>query len=158
MTQTADLQDGPEMSLIIRLNGEQLAIPVRYVHEVIHTIPRTRVPKAAAMAPWLVNVRGAVVPMIDVRRRLCMPPRDGDDGRIVVLNLDHGAEPLRLALLTDGVDEVMEIDPVEVEPLPPKGAPWPPEFVRGSVRRNGGLVLILNPDNLFEPDPGSFLQ
>jgi len=156
MSDPQDLQEnGPEMSLIVRLNGEQLAIPVRHVHEVIHTIPRTRVPNANAMAPWLINVRGAVVPLVDVRRRLRMPPRENDDGRIVVLDLSTGAESLRLALLADGVDEVMEIDPSQIEPLPPKGAPWPPEFVKGSVRRNGDLVLILETESLFAPDVGA---
>lgn len=157
--QIPDPQDtGPEMSLIVRLNGETLAIPVRHVHEVINTIPRTRVPNANAMAPWLINVRGAVVPLVDVRRRLRMPPRDSDEGRIVVLDLSRGAEPLRLALLTDGVDEVMEIDPSQVEPLPQKGAPWPGHYVRGSVRRDGDLVLILETESLFAPDPGTPLQ
>jgi len=150
-----EAESGLEMSLIVRLNGESLAIPVRHVHEVIHTIPRTRVPNATAMAPWLINVRGAVVPLVDVRRRLKMPPRDHDDGRIVVLDIPRGNESHRLALLADGVEEVMEIDPARIEPLPLKGAPWPVEFVRGSIRRNGDLVLILETESLFEPETGS---
>ncbi|NBZ86721.1 chemotaxis protein CheW [Stagnihabitans tardus] len=150
-----ETETGPEMSLILRLNGESLAIPVRHVHEVINAIPRTRVPNASAMAPWLINVRGAVVPLVDVRRRLKMPPRDHDDGRIVVLDIPRGAESHRLALLADGVEEVMEIDPLRIEPLPPRGAPWPIEFVRGSIRRDGDLVLILEPESLFEPETGS---
>lgn len=152
---TDDTETGPEMSLIVRLNGESLAIPVRHVHEVIHTIPRTRVPNAKSMAPWLINVRGAVVPLVDVRKRLRMPPRDSDDGRIVVLDLSRGSENLRLALLTDWVDEVTEIDPAEIEPLPPNGAPWPGEFVRGSIRRNGDIVLILETESLFKPESAS---
>lgn len=153
-TQDAEAE-GPEMSLIVRLNGESLAIPVRHVHEVIHTIPRTRVPNANPMAPWLINVRGAVVPLVDVRLRLRMPPRDDDDGRIVVLDLPRGTESHRLALLADGVEEVMEIDPARIEPLPPRGAPWPAEFVRGSIRHENQLVLIIEPASLFEPDPSS---
>ena len=155
MTLAEETDIGLEMSLIVRLNGESLAIPVRLVHEVIHAIPRTRVPNATAMAPWLINVRGAVVPLVDVRRRLRMPPREPDDGRIVVLDIPRGAESHRLALLADGVEEVMEIDPARIEPLPLKGAPWPIEFVRGSIRRDGDLVLILDPESLFEPETGS---
>lgn len=158
MSSNPNLDDGEtglEMSLIVRLNGEAFAIPVRHVHEVIHEIPRTRVPNAGGLAPWLINVRGAVVPLVDVRRRLCMPPHDGDDGQIVVLDLPRGNESHRLALLADGVEEVMEIDPARIEALPLRGAPWPAEYVRGSVRRNGDLVLIIETESLFEPDPSS---
>jgi purine-binding chemotaxis protein CheW len=147
-------RDGSEMALIVRLNGESLAIPVRQVHEVINAIPRTRVPNANAIAPWLINVRGAVVPLVDVRRRLRMPPRESDDGRIVVIELPHGNETHRLALLADAVEEVMEIDPSAIEPVPPQGAPWPEKFVKGTIRREGDLVLILETETLFEPDQG----
>lgn len=148
-------ENGLEMSLIVRLNGEAFAIPVRHVHEVIHEIPRTRVPNAGGLAPWLINVRGSVVPLVDVRHRLRMPPRLGDAGQIVVLDLPRGDENHRLALLADGVEEVMEIDPSQIEALPQRGAPWPIEYVRGSVRRNGDLVLIIETESLFEPDPSS---
>ena len=145
-------RDGGEMSLIVRLNGESLAIPVRHVHEVINAIPRTRVPGANAIAPWLINVRGAVVPLVDIRRRLRMPHRESDDGRIVVLDLPRGSESLRLALLADAVEEVLVFDPAKIEPLPARGAPWPTDYVRGSIRRDEDLVLIIETAALFEPD------
>lgn len=143
-----------DMALIVRLNGEALALPVRHVHEVIHEIPRTRVPGAPTMAPWLINVRGAVVPLIDVRQRLRMPPRAVDGGRIVVLDLAQGGDMHRLALLADDVEEVVEIDARRIEPLPPRGAPWPAEFVKGAIRRDGDFVLILDTETLFVPAPG----
>ena len=93
-----------------------------------------------------------MVPLVDIRRRLRMPHRESDDGRIVVLDLPRGSESLRLALLADAVEEVMEIDPAKIEPLPAHGAPWPTDYVRGSIRRDEDLVLIIETAALFEPD------
>ena len=61
-----------ETVLILRLSGETFGIPVGLVHEIIDPIPITRVPNASAFAPGLINVRGGVVALLDIRQRLCM--------------------------------------------------------------------------------------
>lgn len=148
----ADDDQANSIALIIRLCGESLAIPVAHVHEVIDPIPRTRVPRASSFAPWLINVRGAVVPLIDVRQRLRMPVSRANEGRIVVLDIAVGAEIYRLAMLADDVQEVIEIDPSAVEPLPEHGSPWPANYVTGALRRGDDLILLLEPENLFRPE------
>ena len=140
------------MALIIRLCGEALAIPVTHVHEVIDPIPRTRVPRASAFSPWLINVRGAVVPLVDVRQRLQMSTALDDTGRMVVLDVTRAGQTHRLAMLADAVDEVLDIDTAAIEPLPEQGAPWPPSYVTGALRRHGNLVLMLDTEALFRPD------
>lgn len=140
------------IALIIRVCGEALAIPVSHVHEVIDPIPRTRVPRASAFAPWLINVRGAVVPLVDVRQRLRMPVHTANEGRVVVLDITLGADSFRLAMLADEVQEVIDIDPAAVEPLPENGSPWPANYVTGALRRGDDLILMLEPENLFRPE------
>ncbi|WP_444452343.1 chemotaxis protein CheW [Rhodobacter capsulatus] len=140
------------IALIIRVCGEALAIPVSHVHEVIDPIPRTRVPRASAFAPWLINVRGAVVPLVDVRQRLRMPVSHVNQGRIVVLDIALGVEAFRLAMLADEVQEVVDIDPAAIESLPENGSPWPSNYVTGALRRGDDLILLLDPENLFRPE------
>lgn len=145
-------EDSNSIALIIRVCGEALAIPVSHVHEVIDPIPRTRVPRASAFAPWLINVRGAVVPLVDIRQRLRMPVHAANEGRVVVLDITLGADSFCLAMLADEVQEVIDIDPAAIESLPENGSPWPSNYVTGALRRGDDLILLLDPENLFRPE------
>lgn len=145
----------PEMALIVRLGGEALALPVTEVHEVIAPVPATQVPFASPFAPSLVNVRGSVVPLIDLRHRLRMPAGATQPGRIVVLDLTREGTTTRLALGADAVEEVIEIDPSRIDPLPEGGAPWPEPCVRGTLRRGDDMLLVLATEPLFRPEGGA---
>lgn len=144
--------DRSQMILIFRLCGEDFALPVTCVHEILDPLPITRLPGAPDHAPGLVNVRGTVVPLCDARPRLRMSCA-GVQGRMIVIELPIGTELTRLALFAESVDEVMETDPSTLTAIPELGARWPARFVRGVARRNGGIVVLLNPETLFAPDP-----
>lgn len=144
-----------EMALIVRLGGEALALPVAEVHEVIAPVPSTAVPFASAFAPSLLNVRGSVVPLIDLRQRLRMAATTGTPGRIVVMDMPRDGGTIRLALGADAVEEVLEIDPSRIDPLPEGGAPWPETYVRGTLRRGDDMLLVLATEPLFRPEGGA---
>lgn len=151
---TAILAEGAEMALIMRLSGEAFGIPVRIVNEIIDPIQITRVPNAPAFAPGLINVRGAVVPVLDLRHRLRMQPSPAQPtARIVVIETTLNAEPVRLAIMADAVEEVVDVDLGKLEPVPDLGAPWPDIYVLGVLRYPKGLVVVLNGDTLFRPEP-----
>lgn len=142
-----------EMVLIFRLSGEAFAISVSRVHEILDPIPVTVVPNATAFAPALVNVRGAIVPLIEIRQRLRMPPAiPGPSARLVVLELPVAAVPTRLAIMTDAVEEVVETNLALLEAIPDLGARWPEIHVSGVIRHGDGLAVLLNTENLFCPD------
>lgn len=143
----------PEMVLIFRLSGEAFAIPVGSVHEILDPIPVTIVPNAAAYAPALVNVRGAIVPLIDIHRRLRVAPVvPGPTARLVVLELSVAGVPTLLAIMTDAVEEVVEGDLSTVEAMPDLGARWPERYIRGVVRIGDDLAVLLETENLFCPN------
>lgn len=148
-------REEPEMALVVRLGGEALALPVAEVHEVIAPVPSTGVPFASAFAPSLLNVRGSVVPFIDLRQRLRMPSAATKPGRIVVMDLPRNGATIRLALGADAVEEVVEIDPSRLEPLPEGGAPWPETYLRGTLRRGDDMLLVLATEPLFRPEGGA---
>lgn len=143
-----------DMVLIFRLLGEAFALSVSCVHEILDPIPVTYVPNAPGFAPGLVNVRGSIVPLIDIRRRLDMPPATAaTSSRQIVLELPVAGVPTRLAILCDSVEEVIEADTATLESIPNLGARWPDAYVRGVVRHNENLVILLDTDTLFRPEP-----
>jgi len=142
--------------LVFGLSGEAFALPVSAIHEVIDPLPVTPVPNAPAHAPGLINVRGIVTPMVDVRMRLRMPQKrdttGNDAARIIVLDLPVGGSPTRVAIEADAVHEVIEIEQARLSLIPELGARWPAAFVRGVARHDDRLVVLLVPDTLFAPD------
>jgi len=142
-----------EMLLVFRLSGEAFALSVNTVFEILDSIPATRVPNAPYYVRDLINVRGTIAPMLDLRRRLQMPnPDDARPARIIVLELPVSGQPTRLAILADSVEEVIEIDPGAFEPIPELGTRWPEAFIRGVCTHRDNLVVLLEPDTLFAPD------
>lgn len=154
LTLTAGSAPAREMVLIFRLLGEAFALSVSCVHEILDPIPVTPVPNAQKFAPALVNVRGAIVPLVDIRHRLDMPPtRAGDHARMIVLELPVAGVPTRLAILCDAVEEVIETDTSTLETIPNLGARWPDAYVKGVVRHGDDLVILLDTETLFRPEP-----
>ncbi len=144
----------PEMLLIFRLSGEVFAISVTCVHEILDPMPRTEVPNAPAFAPALINVRGAVAPLVDIRQRLRMKAVPAsEDARVIVLELPVNGAATKLAMIADSVDEVIEADLATLEAIPDLGARWPEIYVKGVARHNDGLVVLLDTETLFRPDP-----
>lgn len=129
--------------LTLELGGETLAIPAALLREVLEPGPITRVPRAGAFAAGLVNVRGAVVPLADLRVALGMARRPPDrDTRILVLDLPLAGGAAVIGILADRVHEVTGIDRAALQPVPALGSRWPPDFVQAIARWRGGVLLL----------------
>jgi len=140
--------------LTFRLGDETLALDVARVHEIVDPLPRTRVPRADPFAPGLINVRGSVVPVLDLRRRLGLPPAERTaDSRMIVLDIALGDETAKIAVEADAVDQVAEIEAAEIEPVPEIGIDWPPDYLEGVAKREGGLTMLLRAETVFAPTP-----
>ena len=138
--------------LTFRLQAETLALDVARVHEIIDPLPETRVPRADPFAPGLINVRGSVVPVLDLRRRLNLAPAArGDDSRMIVLDVPLGDEAVKVAVEADAVDQVAEIASTQIEPVPEIGIDWPAEFLEGVAKRAGTLVMLLRAEVALAP-------
>ena len=142
-----------EMLLLFKLSDEVFAISVMRVSEIIDPIPRTEVPNADPFAPAIINVRGAIVPLLDVRQRLRIPAaRRQVDTRIVVIEMALDGVPTKMAILADAVTEVIAADMNALERVPELGARWPKKYVKGVVRHNDELVILLETETLFLAD------
>lgn len=142
----------PSLLLTFALHGEVFALDVARVHEVIDPLPMTRVPRADPFVPSLINVRGAIVPVVDVQTRLGMRPRADDAAtRLVVLEVAIDEEPTKVAMIVDGVNEVVEVEAAAIEEIPELGSRWPAEFIRGVAALGETLVVLLDAGTLFRP-------
>lgn len=139
-----------ERILTVRLGGEVFAIPAGIVREILDIGRVTPVPTAPAFVCNLINVRGRVVPLADLRLRFGMPAAEPTmDTRIVVLEVGLEGEPTTVAVLADKVYEVTQLDEVISTDVPRIGSRWRPELVTAIGRRNGQFVMVLDIDEVF---------
>lgn len=143
-------ETGAMRALTLRLEDELFAIEAGNVREILDLVPVTEVPHAPAFVGGLINVRGRVVPLADLRVIFDMsrPPPD-QDTRIVVVEIDIDGEPTVAAILADKVHDVTDIDAAMIQDAPRVGMRWPAEFVRGIGKRNGAFVIIPNLERIF---------
>lgn len=137
--------------LTFTLAGERLALDVAHVSEVLPPLPITPVPRADRIAPALMNVRGTVVPVMDLRHRLALPADDNPPERFLVLALEGEDGTTRLAIEADEVDRIIEVASTAIEPVPSLGLGLPHHFVEGVARHDGVPVFFLNPATVFDP-------
>ena len=141
-----------QMLLTFRLDGEPFAFPVVQVNEVLDPIAHAPVPNADAFAPGVINVRGIVVPLLDIRHRLQLPKADpSESNRIIVFEEDFPGGRQKLAFQADCVEQVIECTEQQLESLPELGAVWPRQFVTGAFQHEGELVVLLDSKQLFMP-------
>ena len=138
---------GAMRALTLKLDDELFAIAAGSVREILDLVPITEVPNAPAFVGGLINVRGRVVPLADLRVTFDMsrPPPDADT-RIVVVEVDIDGEPTVAGILADKVHDVTDIDAAMIQEAPRVGMRWPAEFVRGIGKRNGAFEWSLSRD------------
>lgn len=132
------------------LGNEVLAVATARVREILEPGEITRVPGADEFVASLVNVRGAVVPLADLRVPLRMPREDsGTAQRVLVLELPLAGQDCVVGILADSVYEVTRIEPEQMEAIPVVGTRWPPRYVSAVGRWHDGFVTIPDLNTIF---------
>ncbi|MEL6264255.1 MAG: chemotaxis protein CheW [Pseudomonadota bacterium] len=148
----AEARAAERLVLAFSLEGERFALDVSNVSEVLDPLPATAVPNAGAFAPAVLNVRGAVVPLVDIRQRLGMAPAASDaPQRLLVLDLTVAGEPTRVAMMADDVESIVELPAGAVEPVPALGIRWPAAFIEGVARHRDDILILLDQETVFPP-------
>ena len=137
--------------LLFRLNGETFSVPVATVNEIIDPHKVSKVPNADPLVPGIVNVRGTIIPLFDIRTRLKMDRVENTQTSrmIVVEQTGTDGNVTRLAFCADSVDQVVERTTSHYDPLPELGVPWPVDCLAGTLRANDELVFALDTEKLF---------
>lgn len=158
MGECASLIDLSDKFVTLGVEREVFAIGVDAVHEILDPRPMAVLPHAPSCLSGIIEVRGAAVPVIDLRRKLGFPPAGiTESSRIVVVEVHLPGRTLTLGLLTDRVFEVTELDNHSAEMPPDIGVRWRSEYIRGIGRRNGGFVIVFDLVNLFSHEEAALL-
>ncbi len=124
------------------LDREEYGLPVESVREVLRVGEVTRVPQAPPHIRGVTNVRGSILPVVEIRTRIGLPPLDpGPEARVVVLEVGERA----LGLLVDRVARVAKVRLGEIEPPPAEVVTARTDYVVGVAKRPEGLLILLDP-------------
>ncbi|MBR0842744.1 chemotaxis protein CheW [Bradyrhizobium liaoningense] len=148
--QTGERQADAMQVVMIGLGEEKFALDAGLVREIIDPVPVTRVAGARAFVPSVINVRGNVIPLADLRIRFGMPQLDNSaDTRIVVIELQLDGEPVLVGVTADKVYEVTEISQTDVQQTPRVGMHWKPEFIRFIAKWREEFVIVPNMERIL---------
>jgi purine-binding chemotaxis protein CheW len=145
--------------LTFQLGGEMFAIGILNIKEIIEYGSLTEVPMMPEFIRGVINLRGAVVPVVDlaarfgrkrteVTRRTC----------IVIIEVETDDEKHDVGLVVDSVSEVLEIAAGEIEPAPSFGTKIRADFIHGMGKVNGKFVIILSVNNVLSLDDLAMLE
>lgn len=141
----------PAQYLTFALGDEVFAMDIRTVREIIQYGPMTTVPLMPVFVRGVINLRGAVVPVIDLQARFGRPPAHvGKKTCIVIFDAMREGERVELGLLVDAVSEVIEIASDQIEPPPNFGSAVRRDFIKGMGKVANRFVIILEPDKAFD--------
>lgn len=136
--------DGQLEVLVFDLGGQSFALEAVLVREILDMMPETVVPGAPALVAHVVNFRGRIIPIADLRLAFGMPVADATvDSRIVVIELDLDGEATLIGLRTDKVHEVATFFAKTSEDAPVVGLRWRRELVRALIRHVGDDIVVL---------------
>ena len=129
-----------------RLANEEYAVDIMRVQEIILIGQITEVPNVPEYVRGLINLRGHVIPVVDLRVRFRLGVADAtEDTRIIVLNLSSKT----VGVIVDGVDEVLRFSDDQVEPVSGGFTGVGSEYVRGLVKLENKLLILLNMDEVL---------
>jgi purine-binding chemotaxis protein CheW len=146
-------ESGAFEALTLCLGGETFAIGAEIVQEILDLIPVTDVPGAPDFVRGLINVRGKVVPVADLRLKFGMEPTPPTiDTRVVVVEISLDGEAIVVGLLADKVFEVTQIARAAIEQTPDIGMSWRPDYIRGIGKRGDEFIVIPDIVRIFSTD------
>ena len=149
------------------LAGEEYGIEILKVHEIIGVMPITRVPRTPGFILGVINLRGKVIPIVDLRLKFSMASKDTDEETCIIVVRVNGVQ---MGILVDKVSEVRDIASGDIEDAPFFGADVETDYIMGIGKFEGKVKLLLDIDKVLSsqevldlgaatggfPDAGSF--
>jgi purine-binding chemotaxis protein CheW len=138
-------QQGDIQLVVFRLAEECYALDIGTVQEIIAWQPVTRVPRTEAFVEGLINLRGNVIPVVDLRKRFGLPVTEvGRETRVVVVEIGN----IVVGLVVDGVSEVLRVPQSNIEPTVALSG-VDAQFIRGVAKTDKRLIILLDVDRLL---------
>lgn len=147
------VEDQTNQYLTFKLDEEFFALDISKVREVLDFAPVTKVPQTPDSMLGVINLRGNVVPVIDLRRRFAMAEVEQTVNTcIIIVEAAAGTDALIVGAVADSVQEVLDLEPEQVEPPPRLGTCLKSEYLQGMGKRDGQFLMILDVDEVFAFD------
>jgi purine-binding chemotaxis protein CheW len=144
-----DIQEAVQY-LTFKLAEETFALDVAKVREILEQSSITKVPQTPDFMRGVINLRGSVVPVIDMRLKFGMSATEKTVNTcIIVAEVQMEDDVVVLGALADSVQEVIEMEPEQIEAAPHIGTRLNTDFIRGMGKHDGRFVMILDIDKVF---------
>lgn len=143
-------QDDELLQLVtFSIGEEEFGVNILKVQEIIRTMEITKVPRSPEFVEGVINLRGKVIPIIDLRRRFGLASKQGDkDTRIIVIEINS----VIVGFVVDAVSEVLRIPAGTVEPPPPVVAGVESDYISGVGQLKDRLLIMLDLDRLLSTE------
>lgn len=136
--------------LTFKLGDEIFALDVAKVREILDFTTVTKVPQTPDFMRGVINLRGSVVPVVDMRLKFAMSSTEKTVNTcIVVVEVNLDGEAIILGALADSVQEVIDLEPDQIEPAPKIGTKLRTDFIKGMGKINSRFIMILDIDRVF---------
>ncbi len=145
--------------LSFKLDEEIYAMDINHVREVLDLTQMTKVPRMPDFMRGVINLRGGVVPVVDLRMKFGLPEVETDlDTCIIIIEVSLDGEETILGILVDSVQEVMSLEPDQIEPPPRIGTRLKTEFIRGMGKKDNEFIIILESQKVFSAEELAVVQ
>jgi purine-binding chemotaxis protein CheW len=136
--------------LTFDLGSEEYGIGILQIKEIIGMMPITAVPQTPPFIKGVINLRGKVIPITDLRMKFGLETTDYTDRTcIIVVEIQHGNSSVLMGLVVDAVSEVANIKGEEIEKAPSFGSGQQTEYIRGMAKMAGGVKILLDIDSVL---------
>lgn len=154
-----DTQTGLYQYVTFTLGEEGFAVDVAKAREILDFAQITSVPQTPDFMLGVINLRGNVVPVVDLRLKFGMPTLERTvDTCIIVMEIDVEGETTVVGAMVDAVREVLELDASQIEPPPRLGTKLKTEFIKGMGKVGDDFLIILDIDRIFTSDEITVVQ
>jgi purine-binding chemotaxis protein CheW len=145
--------------LTFKLEEEIFSLDISKVREVLDFTKVTKVPQTPDFMLGVINLRGSVVPVVDMRLKFGLSKTETTVNTcIIIVEIELDGETTVLGALVDSVQEVMELDPGQIEPPPRIGTRLNTKFIKGMGKRDEEFIIILDIDKVFSADEFALAQ
>lgn len=142
--------------LTVHLSGEAYAIDVKQIREIIRCQKITPVPQLPVFLKGVINLRGRIIPITDLRTRFGLPEEITSRTCIVVVQTERAnGSPTQTGLIVDRVDEVSQIGAADIEATPEFGVQVDSRYLHGMAKSGGTVRILLNLERILQTDTAS---
>ncbi len=155
MTETKQSESQIQQYVSFVLHGEEYGVPILSVHEIIRYTTLTRVPQSPEFIEGVLNLRGQVIPVVNLRDKFGLPEQETDRStRIMVVEVKGRV----IGMVVDEVSEVMQIHSEDISPPPPMGTSVNTDFISGMGKVGDKLMIILDINKILSAEEQRMME